>query len=102
MTLQTAGLFLLIVLGFGRAVPVLLLNTYLSIRFYVAIRARSREKMPFLPFDFGGRWQRVFATPNADPLLERIRRHLLFWQRLLFAPLVFALLGVALVTLASR
>jgi len=69
ITLQGGGL-ILVLLGFGSAIPVILWNTYLSLRFCALYVLRSHEKMPFLPFDFRGRWQRVFATPNVDPVVE--------------------------------
>lgn len=101
ITLQATGLFL-VVLGFGCAVPVMLWNTFLSVRFTTLYVRRSGEKMPFLPFDFGGRWQRVFMTPHADPAVERMRRHFVFSQRLIFAPFVLALLGVGVIAVSSR
>jgi hypothetical protein len=88
-------LFLLL-LGFVLAVPVILANSFLWLRFTSLYVRATPEKMPFLPLDFGGRWQRTLATPHADSSVDRARRQLRLSQRLLLVPFAVATVGVAL------
>jgi len=99
--MEGVGTFLL-VLGFVSAVPVIFVNTYLWMRFTALYVRASPQKMPFLPLDFGGRWQQVLRTPNDDPIVERLRMQLRLSQRLLFLPFAFVLPGVALIAASSR
>jgi hypothetical protein len=93
--MRDVGLFLL-VLGFVLAVPVILTNSFLWLRFTSLYVRATPEKMPFLPLDFGGRWQRSLGTPHPDSSVDRARRQLRLSQRLLLVPMAVALLGVAL------
>jgi len=98
--MRDVGLFLLL-LGFVLAVPVILANSFLWLR-YTSLYARgTSERMPFLPLDFGGRWRRSLATPHPDSAVDRARRQLRLSQRLLLVPFAVATVGVALLT-ASR
>lgn len=85
----------LTVAGFVSAVPAILLNSLLLMRFERGYRRGVAENMPSIVFDFRGRWRKALATPHPDPVVERERR----WARLsTFGPIVpFALAGIGLV-----
>jgi hypothetical protein len=91
----------LLLLGFASAVPVILVNSFLWLRFTSLYVRATPESMPFLPLDFGGRWQRALATPHPDSAVERVRGQVRLSQRLLFVPMGIALLGVLLAGFAS-
>jgi hypothetical protein len=88
----------LIGLGFALAVPAILLNTFLWMRFTRLYQLRSSEKMPFLLVDIGGRWRRALSERQADPNVEGVRRQLRVSQVLLFAPMATVLIGALLAT----
>jgi hypothetical protein len=88
----------LIGLGFALAVPAILVNTFLWMRFTRLYRHHPSEKMPFLLVDFHGRWRRALSTPQPDPTVEVARRHLRVSQFLLFVPMGIVLIGAVLAT----
>ena len=93
---------IVLILSFVFAIPLILVNTFLWIRFNRLYRRRSAEKMPPFLFDVAGRWFQVLRSPNAEPDIERMRRQVRFSERLLSGPLVLALLGIGLLLASSR
>ena len=99
--MDTLALFL-VVLRSCSAVVVILVNSYLWTRFPRLYECRSPERMPFLLFDYRGRWARVLRTPQADPVAERVRRQLHVSQLAFLIPIVILLAGVALASSPTR
>ena len=99
--MQGVGTFLLL-FGFASAVPLILINTLLWMRFTALYARSSSEKMPFLPLDFGGRWQQALRVAHVDPGVERLRRQLRISQRLLLVPLAVAWLATLLIVAAPK